>query len=75
MNFSEAISHLDRVIPDHGNPDTGEAFEVLRKAEASVEELEAENRRLRKVAAHVPAKAYIAAKAAAGFSEPIIPQA
>ena len=33
MNLHEAIEHLDRVIPDRGDPATGDAFEAIRRVE------------------------------------------
>lgn len=47
--------------------------QTLHELVARVQELEAENTRLRKIAAHVPVKVYIAAKEAAGFGIPIKP--
>ncbi len=48
--------------------------EYIKWCDKRISELEAENLRLRKIAAHVPSKIYIAAKNAAGFAEPIKPR-
>ena len=48
-----------------------EIAESLRRAAVELHELRAENLRLRKIAARVPAREYIRAKDAAGFGEAV----